>query len=69
MNVTVFPRFFLQQFNILGSLGTNYTSEGQAKELLSTETIDLHSHALCRKKFKLRLENSLIIGNGAMVMI
>ena len=31
MNVTVFPRFFLQQFNILGSLGTNYTSEGQLR--------------------------------------
>ena len=69
MNVTVFPRFFLQQFNILGSLGTNYTSEGQLRNSFQPRQLTCTATLFAEKKFKLSLGNSFIIGNGAMVMI
>ena len=58
--------FFLQQFNILGSLGTNYTSEGQLRNSFQPRQLTCTATLFAEKKIKLRLGNSFIIGNGAM---
>ena len=51
-----FPSFFLQQFNILGSLGTNYTSEGQLRNSFQPRQLTCTAKLFAEKKFKLRLE-------------